>query len=1077
MHGSGCSYGQKRKDWRCEAYNLVMIRPRLVSVCLAASLLQGCTKTASPPAAPPENKPSQSTTNVSPVAQLLQRRLSRRMQNEVVSSQDALARMKSASVLYPDRRFVQAFAAVHLQITQQGSVDLVDATLKEGKWQLSYKGEEIGSVSELASFDELYKLLTSWTQRLVDKHHFQVTAHGAQLDLEHANVGVSTEIRIKISKMSPKNLIEALSVLSRIWNSGEHSADVLTSSAQALSLLCWQSLDTMEINDSLSSQALAMVSLSEITCKSQLTEDKLLLADAFGYETSVRSLSAQVKPDSVFAIFGKHDFEQLQRLAARPDSSTIEQYAYLKALCARRDRPALKKWLKDFAIGDASYSMSVLNAIQKFGIREVEMPVALQMLGTCSTAVKNGSNYQISAADLEWSDPEVRMSKAVGLLGPGLLETFEKSVEQLNAPTSEVVNASSRFLTSTMLANYYRSYFFSAVGTIVRSTLSLQSSRLFLQRIHECLQLGKSGPSSQLAPWVMAVNAFNSGKANVEDLQKVLIDLDSLNGTAMGTLMLLGANLPSSFDLMFSAPELFIARVDSRPTMLPTITQVAERPMMDLGLYDRVSKRSLSGKAPNSIQSEILLNKHAGNADYLLKLLASDTLTIAEKLSILHFVEGRKRDVLGLSGHYQKIMDKSPKSWLVANAYVEMLVRCGKFESAIKVLRTWIASNRNVDEARVLLASMLHDVGRYKESAEVLKSLKNCSLPSYLRLLALNAMQAGEFKQAEAWSEELSRSYPHDVRSLLVALSIDCKQKAYQNAAAGLKNARLSREDWKIEVGPTILTYTGSDDDVLQFAKALKEAQIYSPNNLGQIAAAAYQADRADLAFRILSEVNCPEEMQPDFYTLQYRYLKRAKGKEAALAWLSKVVPPAKRTALAPFAFFSGQDELLFDFMSAATDDGKADPVWLLRAAATVVDGAETDVWKKKIGAHFALEDNLESRIALYLLNEYNRARLLSEPLSVRDRTVASFFTAWKELSVPGDFLEDTEWLRLCLMGNQSDLSEYRWAQVWLRDTTNTLITKRASFSEVNLKALHVASPSFRHTWDEQRRFTLTTKH
>lgn len=1054
-----------------------MIRPRLFSVCLALLLLQGCTKTVSPPADKPEIASPQSTANSSPVAQLLERRLSHRNQTEKISLQDALAEMKATSVIYPDRRFVQAFSAVHEQITQQGGAEPVAATLRNGKWQLLYKGEEIGYLSELPSFDEMYQLLVSWTQRLVDKHHYQVTQHGAQLDLLHPNVGVSAEVSAKIAKLTPRNLIEALTLLSRIWTSGEHSADVLTSSAHALSLLCWQSLDTMAINDALSSQALAMVALSEVATKSQRVDDKLLLADSLGYETSARKLSEHAKPGTVFALLGDHDFAQLEKLAAASKSTTIEQYAYLKALCARRDRPALKRWLKDFPIADASYSLSVLNAIQLFGIREVEMPVALQMLGMCNTAVRSGSTDQVSAADVEWPDPEERMSKAAGLLGPELLATFEKSIDESGRHSNKAEVASSKFLTSAVAANYYRAYFFSAVGSMTKNTLHLQSSKLFLQRLHECLQFQKSAPSNQLAPWVMAVISLGSGKDNVEELQKDLIELDALNGTALGTLMLLGANLPSSFDLMFSTPEVFIARVDSRPSMLSVIAQLAERPMMDLGLYSRVSERNLSEKAPSSIQSDLLLNKHSGNVDYLLKKLTNSALTSVEKLSILHYAEARKKDVLELSKCYEQLMRELPQSFPVVEAYVEMLVHRNKEDSAIVVLRSWTKANRHLDEASVLLASLLYDAGRYKESSDVLKPLKNCSLPSYLRLLALNAMQAGDFKQAEAWSEEFSRSYPHDVRSLLVAISIDCKQKEYASAAAGLARARLSREDWKIEVGPTILACTGSDADVLQVVKAFKAVQIDAPDSLGQVAAAAYHADRADLAFQILNEVACPEEMQPDFYVLQYRYLKRAQGKTAALAWLNKLVPPAKRGAMAPYAFFSGQDELLFEFMAAGEVDQKADSVWLLRSAATVVDGSESSVWKKRIVDHFKSEDNLESLIGLYLQNEYTLDRLLTEPLSVRDRSVASFFVAWKELSIPGKFLEDTEWLRLCLAGNQTDLSEYRWAQVWLRDLTNTLITQPQSFSPANLAALHVVSPAARDNWDGQRRFTLTTKH
>ncbi len=134
---------------------------------------------------------------------------------------------------------------------------------------------------------------------------------------------------------------------------------------------------------------------------------------------------------------------------------------------------------------------------------------------------------------------------------------------------------------------------------------------------------------------------------------------------------------------------------------------------------------------------------------------------------------------------------------------------------------------------------------------------------------------------------------------------------------------------------------------------SLVDVNLNGPDTLGQLARAVYVVDRPAEAFEMLTKVSQQNIDAGDLYTCAYRYLKRWKGEKYALSWLSAGVQQRDRIKLAPYAFVSGQFELLWSFMPDAAADDATNRLWLMRAAACLVDNALYAKYKASLIDHF----------------------------------------------------------------------------------------------------------------------------
>lgn len=1015
-------------------------------------------------------QPAQNTNaGLSPMAMILKRRLKQSSNVDSMSINESLQELRSMSAISPDRRFLNAVSLIH-QLATGNEQDVLDVQFKNKTWKVVYQNQPVGDLHELPTFDELHKFLLDWASKNKKK-----IAKTSTVDSELSRV------KDQIETSSPESLFVALSKLDELQSRGETSLPLLKLKTRALAILAWEMLDNLEIGDEIFSTALAHLVLVESAYPDEVSEEKALLADALGYEGDAKRLAKTLSAESALACYLNSQNEKLRQLAQSETKSRLPSLLYFRSTCLNRDKSRWREWLAENSAFTSSNSLPPLKCTYAIGDEAIMMPIAIRILGDVKLASEGiTSEFSLGTGDLEWRNLALRLPTVASTLSPNLLADFEKGL------AARKVKGLSDFA-ARLRSAFYRAYFFSAMDIVARTTLALPSAKVFSERLSACLEYQGSGPSAQLGPWVLALSSPQGGAD--EAIESAFLNLNHLGPSAMLALLPQAkVSLPASTKWS-SIRELFFVRMDSRPEIRLSAADFAELPMLDLITHKALVNSAIRDGSGDSLQSKLLLNQMLGRKSEIKNLFNSKSLTVREKLDLITCLRLLDKDnVTDANQMYGLLIKENPRSWEAEKSYVEFLAHRDK-KLAIDELRNWKGriSLSKKDGARVtrdalnldqslLLAQLLYDANDQVGLNKQLKNLKNNSSQTYLKLLALSELSSGNYGSAKAWAEELRRSFPRSLESMLVELEICLTQKQFLQAANILRSAiPAPRIIWKEKIGTLVISKLTNPQDVGTFVGALDSVQIDSDDNLGQIAAAAYSADKAELAFQILSTVKTSPDAMYDMLTCQYRYLKRAQGKQKALAWLKEQIPENKRANVAPYAFFSGQDELLFEFAPAEdTLDGGED-VWILRAASGVLNPIPAN-WKTMLNAHFEGRNDAGGRVGLYLLGKLNAQQLLTAPLSASQRAKTCFYLAWKQMAEPGNFLNDADLLLCCLATNQKGLNEFQWSKVWLRDIASSLAGQPMIYSEGTLSRLRLISPSQQGDWSQQRRFRLSNK-
>lgn len=984
--------------------------------------------------------------------------------------------MRSDFAMCPDRRFIDAIAMIHNLITNEVR-EVVDTQFNGRKWIITYKKQSVGELNEIPEFSEMYKLLVAWASKVAEQKHSDSKIGANTQDLSRTYSATEAQL----IEMSPESLFAALRNIDGQLKNTKQDPRLIKLAVRARALMLLQSFDLLEINDYLSVSALAYLALYEGQFKKEAIEEAALIADALAYHKAARTLASRLPPTEPVSLYFGGEKKELDKAAGASSANRLADYLYLRVICKDRDKDLWRKWLMKHSGTSGFSSLSILRASAEMHIDEMMLPIAIQILGLAKSEVANEkSREEIKPADLEWQDVSSRLPAVSALLGPNLLTDFEKSLSRGNDNSAQID------LGENERRNFYRAYFFSAIDIIAKTTVALPSARLFSRRLQECLRYDGPAPSRDLASWTTALSRLNSGDAGESDLQNWMLGLEGLGPASVVSLFGVCRSFPLTHELMFSSGELLFVRVDTRPTVRLPLASIAQQPLLDLDKHRKLVLSAIRDGVAESVESNLLLTRMMGNKLQIMALLLGDKATLQERLGllqILNVIAGQDRNLI--VSQYKVLLKKYPTSWDIMREYVGYLNKTNK-PAAVAEMKNWLKSHKQSStaerspelfHARLILSQLLYETKDFTSLRSELKVLpENTSMP-YLKLRALSDLESGKFGSAKAWSELCRRSYPDSLDAILLQLEVAWKQNEFLPAANILARApQVSRVLWKEKIGALLMKMFPTDRQLIGAVSALTKVGFDSDDNLGQIAAAAFSADRSELAFNILSSTKYHPADAADIKTCLYRYLKRAKGKENALAWLKEQIPESERAQVAPYAFISGQDELLFEFAPLEVALESGEQIWILRAAATVLNPALKNTWQSQLNAHFSGREDWPGLVGRYLLSEPVDAEIETMKVTSKERAMAAFYLAWKKMAQSGHFLDDTEWLRQSLYERQPGLDESRWALVWLRDISSTLAGQPLIYSDALLQRLRVVAPQSDGAWSEQRRFKLTTK-
>ncbi len=279
-----------------------------ISICLTALIfLSGCAKKVDAPAPIADNRPSITGGETSPISRLMKRRLANSTRaNESMSLRQSHERMHSDVAVCPDRRLIEAVAYIHNLITDEAR-ESVDVQFNGRSWIVSYKKQTVGELSELPEFREMYKLLVTWASKVARQSNSKTVTDNQNLAAKYST------IESQLIEMSPDSLFAALKKIEEQLKNDKGNAQLVKLAARARALLLLQSLDSLEINDSLSVSALAYVALYEGQFKQEATEECGLIADALAYHNAARNFASRLPASDAVCLYLRGEKKELEK--------------------------------------------------------------------------------------------------------------------------------------------------------------------------------------------------------------------------------------------------------------------------------------------------------------------------------------------------------------------------------------------------------------------------------------------------------------------------------------------------------------------------------------------------------------------------------------------------------------------------------------------------------------------------------------------------------------------------------------------------------------------------------------------
>jgi hypothetical protein len=991
--------------------------------------------------------------------------------NRAVSVMTARQRLRDKYNLQPDRRFIQAAGIIAKLLPGNGGSTKV-SLLKE-KWHISVDGHEIGAVAEFADFQQHFALLSVFARTLVSKNKISLPPTGMHDDNTKKLLDLGT----------PAKLLEAISQTEQDWQRREASARQLSATCSALSLLAWEMEDELDIGDPIIAKALAFSAISA-AMGNDTDEDAAILAHRMKYYANAKTFSQKLPAGSFFRLYQEQKKKELIQASTQQPGNFKISFCLLSLLADQLLETEWKVHAATITKSNPGSAIPLLKTFLAFNDDQSTLPAAHNLLNAVlieskangqTSAPINLSNLQLSYADF---------SRSANWQIKNLLDDFENS---LSKPQTTVENSLDIEPAKESLNKcFYRSAFYSGVNLIANAYLRLPYAEESTKEFLKSLKTEKEGGANELIALVS--DEIGNTRRSFSEISGDATNFAVLGPRARATVFKsLGTFYENPHpELLLQGGSSLFRVMDDRPGNRLLLSQIALKSLMDLSLQHRLFIASNSAGVPLNLSERFNGLIESRNFKDVFHIVNDQSLPHFMRYRLVEFLRANEvgsGNTLLLDAIYQKLSNEDPHDFKIADSYYQYLITRKKYAQSREQMKRWLAQQTSyqfLDEAKAQtnMARASFELGHYKDA---LSDLGKAATSGYEEAFAakIAILQAlGRSEAAQQWSEEFLKRHPAD----LVALNLNCqclwKQNKYDRCAELLRAHKneLNAHFWRHSIGTSLVNLFSKEPENLQRAIAsLKKCGFVSGASIGQIANQFYARDLPEEAFQIIVSAQPNPEEVADVATSAYRYLKRWRGKSFALAWLEKEVPMQERSSLAPFAFLTGQYELLGNFIplqgtgSTATDIN-AD-VNLMRAAAYAISPDALSASEKELLAKAFTNKTAIASTGNYLLGRDKTIEQLE--LGPIERCAVSFYVGWKWLATAKNFYEGCEWLRLSLDDNEASMNQYHWSQAWLSDIDLTLMQYPVLTNDTTTRFLRIKAPSEQGTWNDQRRFGL----
>jgi hypothetical protein len=212
---------------------------------------------------------------------------------------------------------------------------------------------------------------------------------------------------------------------------------------------------------------------------------------------------------------------------------------------------------------------------------------------------------------------------------------------------------------------------------------------------------------------------------------------------------------------------------------------------------------------------------------------------------------------------------------------------------------------------------------------------------------------------------------------------------------------------------------------------------------LGTIAGAMARAGHPDTAFELEKQLHWRGIGLLTFLVDAYSFEKQARGPEAALTWVRQAITPDLLLPSAMFCYAADQYELLWDLGVTPAHDQNGDFYWLMRAAASVKQGAGKDPHREELldyydpGRHsflkkiwyavFSPGHSYYYGIGRFLCGLTDQRHVLELATEPKKRCEIAYYVGLRAQG-EGRLADASDWYRISTETGLERNGEYRWA-------------------------------------------------
>jgi hypothetical protein len=950
--------------------------------------------------------------------------------------------------LRPDRRVLLAVAEIRRLAGLPDSA--VTAQFASGRWTLRCGSQEVGKLSELPDFPEMFDLVTEWARAQAWSRGWADNSGPERTDL--------------IQALDRLDAPAALREADRAWAAGSRDAALFRETAHAYAMLALETPDWAGMTDPIVARALGSLAFARALGAEDPKREICLIAEVMGYSAAARAQARRLPAEDPLRLYVTRDDARLenvaaaaigsQRLLVRPATATTRARATkarsgkagtvghattrvipprtsIDAPQAIRLEAPFLHLLRVASRGDYATWSSLLTRFDRSGvpstlvigtgipIQHPDAPVGVaeklfQAMEQRSTARKLGPRSRGTAA-------------TVGNLAQQV-QRCEVTLDSQPQPGRGVL------FDADFARAQERSLLYAAVDRLGEQNLQTMTATDLSRWFAPAPRKRTARRAAAFQRWYAHLADARVGRGEIATMRA---DVDSAApGTAEALRSYQALRPYLSFDdsSMRATVRGLVRRMDSRPEHRAALATIAGHDLVALSLAERLGTSAANELGDSDSGLLIWQERFRGDTDTL--RVGSTRKSAKARGAIADLPDSLVGPALA------RRLAADPTEWELAKRYATWLEEHERYATARRVIERWVAHigrdsslDRTSIEAKAQIARLHQLEGHPEAGLRVLGDLHRTGQFAAMERTALILQDLGQPHQSLAIAWAAHRRTPQLAAGRALLAELFWRQGRYGEAAGILHDgrARLTTADWTREIAPRFVAFFRTRErEGLEAAEALMRAGFTDRASIGSITAALGAEDLDQFAFEVQSRIQLPGVRQIEASILAYGHLKRARGEAAALTWIRGRVADKDRELLGLLAHQERHPELLWTMSPARLQGMRGDYHWLLRAAACMTLGTSDPHYAETAQRLERARGSYHLEIARYLLGQREQSEILILPQTLEQRAEVCYFIGLKA-EQQGRLREAADWYLMSVECGAMDTIESRWAMQQLQ--------------------------------------------